>query len=140
MIAGIIEILEENSELTTLIGEDRIFPMIVPEYEEDGSTKIVAPYLAVMLAAQATTLAKGEPTGPDFPLIQVNVHAPNYDDMEEISEAVRAALDNGGTWSTEAGYDFQQITFANAVDRPDLFNQDRPSYPRSVQFNAILKR
>lgn len=132
MIAGINEILSENSALTTLIGSDKIFPMIVNEDTE-------LPYLATSLARVGTDDIKGNAAGFDYGLVNVNVHASNYDDLETISTAVRTAMDNL-SFTTDAGYTFTRISFSTAFDRPDLFTTDRPSYARSVQFNAIVKR
>jgi hypothetical protein len=137
VISGIVTILTANTDLITLIGEDKIYPLVVPEKDEDDND-ISAPYLAVMLAAQGSNQTKNTVSGVDFPLVQVNVHASSYDELEEVSEAVRAALE--GVSGTYAGYSFSKIWFLNALDRPDLYQKDRPSYPRSVQFNCIVKR
>lgn len=133
MISGINEILSENSALTTLIGADKIFPIAVPENTE-------LPYLAVSLARINVDEIKGNASGFYYGLVNVNVHAEDYDQLEEVSEAVIDALDNiNGT--TDTGHNFSQIIVSNAFDRPELFtNTPRQTYTRSVQFNAIVKR
>lgn len=133
MISGINEILSEASALTTLLGSNKIYPVAVPEGTD-------LPYLAVSLARINTDEIKGNASGFYYGLVNVNVHAEDYDQLEEVSEAVIDALDNiSGT--TDAGYNFQNIFVTNAFDRPDLFlNTPRQTYTRSVQFNAIVKR
>lgn len=132
MISGINEILSENSALTTLLGASKIYPMIVVE-----STEL--PYLAVSLAANRGDEIKGNASGYSYGLVNINVHAQDYDSLESVSAAVRTALDNISS-VTDAGYTFTQIVFVNEFDRPDLYTTERPSYARTVQFNAIVKR
>lgn len=132
MIAGINEILNENTALINLIGEDKIFPLVVPQ-------ATALPFLSTSLARVSPTEAKNETSGLDFPVVNVNVHAENYDDLEEVSEAVRTALDNIQS-VTDTGYTFKKIWFSNSFDRPDLYTAERPHYVRSVQFNVIQKR
>lgn len=138
MISGINEILSENAALTTLLGENKIYPVIVSE-------SVNAPFLAVSLLRVEPTDTKGEDSGQDYPVININVHAENYDDLEEISESVREALDNI-TATTEAGYVFTRIWYVNEFDRPDLYGigvnglQGRQLYTRSIQFRATVKR
>lgn len=132
MIAGINEILSENGPLTTLLGSDKIFPMVV-----DNGTAL--PYLATSLAGKRVDEIKGNASGFDYSVVNVNVHTDNYDDLETISAAVRTALDNISS-VTDAGYTFTAIVFFNEFDRPDLFTAEGPNYARSVQFNAIVKR
>lgn len=133
MISGINEILSENSALVTLIGADKIFPVAVPENTD-------LPYLAVSLARINVDEIKGNASGFYYGLVNVNVHAEDYDQLEEVSEAVIDALDNiSGT--TDTGHNFNVINVSNAFDRPELFtNTPRQTYTRSVQFNAIVKR
>lgn len=132
MISGINEILNENAPLIAIIGEDKIFPMVVSEGVEP-------PFLATSLGSQGPTNAKNETSGLDFPQVNINVHCKDYDSLEEVSDAVREALDNINA-TTDAGYTFPKIWFANQFDRPDLFTPDRPLYARTIQFNVILKR
>lgn len=132
MIAGINEILNENPALTALIGANKIYPMVV-------SIDVQPPYIATSLSSVGPTNVKGEVSDMDYPLINVNLHTDNYDDLETISEAIRQALDNIFA-NTDAGYNFAKIWFANAFDRPDLYTVDRPLYARSIQFFAQLKR
>lgn len=133
MISGINEILTENSALTTLIGEDKVFPVAVTEGTE-------LPYLAVSLARINVDEMKANASGFYYGLVNVNVHAEDYDQMEAVSEAVIDALDNINA-VTDTGHNFQHIYVTNAFDRPDLFtNTPRQTYTRSVQFNAIVKR
>lgn len=133
MISGINEILSENSALVTLIGEDKIFPVAVPENTD-------LPYLAVSLARINVDEIKGNASGFYYGLVNVNVHAEDYDQLEEVSEAVIDALDNVQS-VTDTGHTFANISVSNAFDRPELFtNTPRQTYTRSVQFNAIVKR
>ena len=139
MISGIVEILLENSALVTELGDDeKIFPLIVPE-ETEGGEKIEPPYLAVMLAEKGSNQTKNSVSTVDFPVVQVNIHAESYDQLETLEEAVREALE-GFTGTTGTGHNFHKITFLNSSDRPDLYQKDRPSYPRSSQYNCIVKR
>lgn len=133
MIKGINEILKENTALTDLIGgADKIFPMVVSEGVEP-------PFIATSLARSGAENTKDATAGLDFPMVNINVHAQGYDQLETVCEAVRNALDNVRS-TTDAGYTFSRIWFANAFDRPDLFTTERPLYARSVQFMAIIKR
>ena len=131
MIAGINEILSENAPLVLLLGTGKIFPMIV-------DADVAAPYLATSLLRSSGTDVKVDTSGADFPVININVHTLNYDSLEEISEAVRTALDNI-TSVTDAGYTFTRIWFLSAQDRPDLYVTN-PTYTRSIQFNVMVKR
>jgi hypothetical protein len=133
MIKGINEILKENTTLTTAIGgAEKIFPMVVSE-------SVQPPFIASSLARSGAENTKDAVAGLDYPLVNINVHAQGYDELETVCEAVRNALDGiGGT--TNAGYTFSKIWFSNAFDRPDLFTPERPLYARSIQFTAIIKR
>ena len=132
MIAGIIEILSENTPLVALLGTDKIFPLVVNE-------NTAPPYLAVSLAATGANYSKQEVSSMDFPVVNINVHAKDYDSLEQVSEAVRVALDEQQSL-TDAGYEFDRIYFINAFDRADLYTVERPLYARSVQFNVIVRR
>jgi hypothetical protein len=131
MIAGINEILSENAALITLIGENKIFPMVVPLDTE-------APYLCSSLARSQSQNTKDATGAIDFPIVNINVHTDNYDDLEIISQAIRTALVNN-SWVTDAGYNFDKIWFFDAFDRPDLYKNDNPTLTRSVQFQVIKR-
>ncbi len=132
MISGINEILSENSALIALIGEDKIYPMVVPQGVEP-------PFLATSLARSGTFEVKGQTSDLDFPVLNVNVHADSYDSLESVASAVKTALNNINA-TTDAGYVFSRIFFINEADRPDLYTMDRPLYARSIQFSTIVKR
>lgn len=132
MIAGINEILNENTALTTLLGSSKIYPMIVEE-------NTAPPFLAVSLARTDSDEIKTEVSGFRHRLVNINIHANDYDTLDDIEEAIITALD-GQSATTDAGYTFTRIYLNNAFDRPDLFTTERPLYARTVQFNAIVKR
>lgn len=138
MISGVVEILLENASLISELGEDKIFPLIVPEETESGE-KIEPPYLAVMMVERGTNSTKSTTSRVDFPIVQVNIYATSYDELETLEEAVREALE-GFSGTTGTGHNFHKINFLNSLDRPDLYQKDRPSYPRSSQYNCIVKR
>lgn len=132
MIAGINEILTEDAPLTTLLGSDKVYPMVIPEGTEP-------PFLATSLAKTDSDEIKTEVSGYRYRLVNINIHANDYDTLDDIEEALITALDNKSA-TTDAGYTFTRIYLNNAFDRPDLFTTERPLYARTVQFNAIVKR
>lgn len=134
MIAGINEILDENAALTTLLGSDKIYPVAIPE-------GVDLPFLATSVARKRGDEIKGNASGFHYCLVNVNVHAANYDDLESIEEAVVDALDSQSFTTSAGPYTFTQVHFENSFDRPDMFaNTPTQQYVRTVQFNVIVKR
>lgn len=132
MIAGINEILTEDAPLIAIIGSSKIFPMIVPEGTEP-------PFLSTSLARTVSDEIKTEISGFRNRLVNINIHANDYDTLDDVEEALITALDNKQS-VTDTGHTFTRIYLNNAFDRPDLFTTERPLYARTVQFNAIVKR
>jgi hypothetical protein len=131
MISGINTILSANTALTTEIGDDKIYPVVVPQGTEP-------PFIATSLASDSSEAIKNSADRTGFPSVNVNLHTENYDDLESISELIKDALN--GQSGSQAGTTFQKIWCVNAYDRPDLYNNPFPYYARTLVFNTIIKR
>lgn len=138
MIAGINEILVEDSHIQTLIGNNaagskvKVYPVVAPAGEE-------AEYITTSLAGFNPTQTKTEANNLDYPSVAINVHAKSYDKAVEISERVKAIFDTSG-FTTDAGYVFLKTWIINEFDRPEMFTPDYPVYVRTVQVGTQLRR
>jgi hypothetical protein len=132
MISGAIAILNANSALTTALGDDKIYPVVVPE-------GVAPPYLAVGLFSDASEPQKGD-LKIGFPQLYVNVHADDYDEIESLTTLIKAAFHDASLASAYAGTTFKQIWCSNAQDRPDLYKPEGNIYCRTIQVNTIIKR
>lgn len=132
MITGFITLLNANSALTTALGDDKIYPVVVPE-------GIHPPYLAVGLYSDASEAQKAtQKTG--LPAAYVNIHADDYDEIESLTALVKDAAEDASLASAYAGTTFQKIYCVNAQDRPDLYKPEGNIYCRTIQINTIIKR
>jgi hypothetical protein len=132
MVSGGISILNANVALTAALGANKIYPVVVPE-------TIQPPYLAVGLLSDASEpLKQRDRTG--FPVLYVNIHANDYDEVESLTVLIKNALETASLTSAYAGTTFQSIWCSNAIDRPDLYKPEGNIYARTVQFNTIIKR
>jgi hypothetical protein len=118
MTSGIIEILIENAEVQTLIGQDdrgqyKIYPMVAPQGVEQ-------PYVTVSEVSLQPTLGKGCPSDLDKPTYNVQVYSLSFREAELIQEACRVALDTGTDWVTDA-CSFDSVYM---IDRKDLYMQE----------------
>jgi hypothetical protein len=138
MIAGINEILVEDTGVQTLIGQNaagskyKVYPVTAPSGESH-------PYLTTSLTGTSPILHKGSVSSLDTRSFAVHVHSKSYDSIDEISQAVRTALDEKKS-VTEAGYSFDRIWYANEYDRPEMFTSDYPAYVRTIIFNCQVRR
>lgn len=138
MIAGVNEILSEDAGVIAAIGMNaaatkvKVYPVVAPSGEE-------LPYLTTSRVANIPTHAKGEVSSLDVVSFAVHVHAESYDDIDNISEAVRVALDQKSS-VTETGYQFLEIWYANEYDRPEMFSPERQVYVRTIIFNTQVRR
>jgi hypothetical protein len=135
MISGIRAILVANSTVTTALGHagqvNKIFPVVVDEGVE-------APYIALSLFSNTSEAIKNASDRTGYPVVNINVHADDYDEIESLETILRNAL-NGQT-GLHSGTTFQKIWCSNSFDRPDLYSPERPRYARSIQFSTIIKR
>ncbi len=135
MISGIRAFLVADSALTTALGHtgstNKIQPLVI-----DAETQ--PPFLALSLNSDPSEPIKSVTDKTGFPVVNINVHADDYDEIESLTELIKAAL-NGKT-GTSAGVNFSKVWCSNAFDRPDLYTVDRPLYARTIQFNTIIKR
>jgi hypothetical protein len=132
MIAGINEILSENSGVITALGSGKIYPLVVP-------AEVQPPFIATFLAKSGSQEVKEAVSGIDYRTVAINIHASDYDSLDSVESALISALD-GINATTSTNHTFLRIWFLNAFDRPDLFTTERPLYARTVQFNCIVKR
>lgn len=139
MTSGIIEILRENATVAMMVGNDdrgevKIYPFIAPQ-------KVSQPYILVSEVSLNPTLSKGCPSTLDFPNYQVNCYALSFRKAELLQEACRIALDNGQSWSTDAGVYFGSVYM---TDRRDLWmpaeGQGSGLYVKSGTYQADAKR
>ena len=131
MISGIKTILAANSALTTALGANKIYPVVVP-------ADVDPPFLALSMASDQSDPVKNTADRTGYPVVNINVHADDYDEIESLTTLIKTALN--GITGLNAGTTFQRIWCSNAFDRPDLYTTDRPLYARSIQFSTIIKR
>jgi hypothetical protein len=138
MIAGINEILVEDAQIQSLVGNNaagtkvKVYPVVAPAGEEPE-------YITTSLAGFNPTQTKTEANNLDYPSAAINVHAKSYDRAVEISERVKAIFDTNG-FQTDAGYEFLRTWIVNEFDRPEMFTADYPVYVRTVQVGTQLRR
>jgi hypothetical protein len=138
MIAGINEILVEDSGVQTAIGQNaaadkyKVYPIVAPVGE-------TLPYLTTSRVANSPNQNKDLVSSLDDVAFAVHVHAGSYDGIDDLSEVVRTALDNKRS-VTDTGYSFDKIRYSNEYDRPELFKPESPVYVRTIIFNAQVRR
>jgi hypothetical protein len=135
MTSGIIEILLDDTGVTTLVGlsgsKYKIFPVVAPQQTEP-------PYLTVFKGSNnsTTSLSKDEISGLDYPIVTVNCWSKVFRDTELLFEAVRTALDNKQS-DTDVGYVFNRIWL---VDDRDGFDNEQQLYVHVCTFGLEQKR
>jgi hypothetical protein len=139
MTSGIIEILIEDTDVQTLVGEDshgqyKVYPMVAPE-------GVTTPYVLVSEATLNPSLSKGCPSTFDQPRYVVQVYSTDFRETELIQEACRNALDTGEGFTTDAGANFDSVYM---VDRGDLFSPAQGQGPglfvKQGIYEACLRR
>jgi hypothetical protein len=113
MIAGIIEILKENTGIQGLVGqknatpgEYKIYPVVAPQTEK-------APYITVNQTSRVPQ-CKGSSSGNyGFDVWATNI---NYEDSKTLGDAVITVLDQQSA-TTSVGYNFSFINLVNQQER-----------------------
>lgn len=141
MTSGIIEILIEDINVQTLVGQDsrgqyKVYPTRAPEKVENTD----CPYIIVSEVSLSPSLGKGCPSTLDRPRYNVLVYSTDFRETEIIQEACRVCLDNGQSWTTQTG-DFDSIWMA---DRQDLYapavGQEGGLYVKVGVYEAMSRR
>jgi hypothetical protein len=86
MIADFIDLLNSDSELTTLVGANKAFPVRAPQTTPK-------PYLVVRRKSVSPLEMKGSTSELDTPMIDAAVYADSYNKAEEISIRLREICD-----------------------------------------------
>jgi hypothetical protein len=107
MISDLITILTANTPLQTLIGQHGSSYKVYPVRAPQNCTK---PYVIVRRSANNPVDYKSAPSSDDKPMFHVVVYAESYGKAEEISNAVRTAIDGYRTGI------FKNIWYVTAED------------------------
>jgi hypothetical protein len=100
-------ILSDSQALASVIGENKVFPVVAPE----GTT------FPFVLYAQTGIRETGTKDGlhDETTFVGLDVFSDKYQSCVEASSAVRAALENYS--GTVAGYDISDVILDEAVER-----------------------
>lgn len=116
MIAGIIEILTENIDIQTKVGqksntpgEYKVYPVVSPQTEK-------APYITVNQTGRNALCKGSSASNYSFDVWCTNI---NYEDSKELGDAVLEVL-NGHSFLTDVGYAFSHI---NMVNQREVFEK-----------------
>lgn len=127
MIKGIINILENDSAVTTLVSQ-KIHAYLVPQ-------STAAPYIRVWVVSNTPIDSKEGASGFDKVRIQVDCVAESYATAQSISDAVRSALDDyTGVANTV------DIIGLRLEDENDLFDTESDFFTKALDFMVIIRR
>lgn len=134
MTKGIVAILIADTNLQTLIGENKasdkykVYPVVVPQGE-------IHPYIAVRTTSRPPVECKGQRPSAFMPTSTVFCYAQNYEDALAIEAAVIDALD-GKVWGNYGGVNLSFLRYINTSDDFIQTNDGVGLYVRSPQFEA----
>jgi hypothetical protein len=133
MVKAITYILANNASVQTLVGRNKandkykVYPVVCPSAEENK-------YLVVSKTSNIPVECKqGRPTSFDSSF-DVFAYCKNYDDLDELTEAVKSALDRIAS-NTYNGVNLSEVRYAN---EKDLFSNDNQLYVRQISFNCWI--
>lgn len=110
--------LRDNAQVNTLL-QGKIYPQIAPQ-------GVIAPYATYTVVSSLPERCKTETTSNTH-RVQVSVFSENYAELQNITQAVRAALDRTTTQGVRCDY-------ANAVD---LYEPDDLLRHKAIDFKLI---
>lgn len=133
MVRGITHILKNNVNFQNEAGENKsgtkykAFPVVSGQDEQP-------PYSVVRVTSYIPLkCASGRPTTYQGSFLVASYHK-NFEDCEELNDAVVDALDHQG--GTHNGVTFQLITHEDTLDGD--YDVDRGCYVKLSRFNAMV--
>jgi hypothetical protein len=133
MVRGITYILDNDTAFQLIAGQNKagvkykVFPVIAGENEQ-------APYSAVRQVGKIPTQCRGSRTTQWTYTYDVASYHKNYEDAEELDNAVREALDSKvGTYNTVK---FRFIRFVNTIDGD--YDIDNRLFVKISTFSAVV--
>jgi hypothetical protein len=132
MTSGVIDILASDTTVRALIGQNlagnkyKVFPGICPIPEQH-------PYLVVRRTGKSPVQCKGGFSGLVPQSFEVIAYHKSYDKLDDIEEAVEAALN--GKVGTYGGVTFRNIHLTNAFDADYIISHEL--HARVLEFQAM---
>lgn len=134
MITGIKEILDANATVTGLVGmnsrenKPKIYWVVCPETEK-------VPYVILSILGNSPNNNKDDSSTLDDLKFAAFIYTTNPESAEEISEAIRAALELKNV--TAGGKLYYRIRY---VSENDGFDKDANLPYRVASYSALIKR
>lgn len=131
MVKGIIYILINDNAVKTAVGKNKaddkwkVYPMVCPSQEEKK-------YITVQQTGKIPVECKTGGADSFDGTFDCVCWAKNYDDLEPLENAIRAALDNKAS-GTYNGVELDEIRYQNSVDK---FSNEMQLYARVVSFKC----
>lgn len=132
MLKGAIHILTSDATVRTKVGQNKaadkykVYPGICPEPEQH-------PFLVLRITdAPDFAVSKNAVVNSREYSFDVYAYTKNYDDLEDLTDAIKNALDQGS--GTHNGIDFDVIRYVTFSDGYDDVSQ---LYTRTIGFSAV---